>query len=206
METNQVKENIVKSNRPILQAYGQFFGSQIYRVKSVNHDLNFKEDLVKGRNGLRRELKICVIEAVDIASIDIDAGFTGGDPQIVINKDDGDAGYRFPLVKPDFKTANQTNIREALDLALNGDDNKAPIFFATAELENLTKHVEIVNKEARATCQKLASHLMSLCSTIDQFNDKNKLIRVKYLQEMGMTDKQSSPSQIDVNVNIDING
>lgn len=176
--------NIAAASRPILQKYGEYYGKQIYRVTATNPDLMYSTNKANGKQGLRIPVTVFVIEPIDIFAIEVDQPYAGSEPKIVINRTDAEAGLSFPLAMPEFKSASPANVKAALDAAIKNLGN--PVFFDTDEFNKLNELITKYNRESKESLQAEMQNILGMVSAIDSYNQRNEIVREKYLRECGV--------------------
>lgn len=185
METENLTSTIIGQHRPEIQQYGKFFGQQLFTVIKVNPDPKFKEDMLKGLNGLRIEIPAYLVKAVDVKSIEILDKDVDGRAKIMING--GKDGLVFELVNPEFTKATRENIAKCIE-NLSKPNNK-PMFFAAEDLTVLSELVAIANQDTLKQYEEFARKFMSLSETVRGYMNANERIKTDYLRQCGVQDE-----------------
>lgn len=203
MENNKVnaKAAILGRNRRIAQAYGPYFGQQLYTIVQQCPDLKHKEDYAKGVNVLRYEPTAFLIKAIDVTDVKFIESDLDGRPKIVFNDDAENPAERlsFECVEPKFEKATRKTVMDAIESMKKS--NSIPIFFAAEELPTLKELVTQANIGKISELDAICRRYMQCADVVREYNNATERLYHDYYQQCGITNMET----VEVNVNVEVN-
>lgn len=195
--TQSTAAQVMARYRATAKEYGRFFGEQIYTVVATNPDLKWKEDVLNDKNTLRKEVNVFVVKAIDILDVKFIAKDLDGEPKIMLNPDDNDPNFVFPLVKPDFSKADRKSVAECIERI--GKKNSKPMFFAAEELPMLNDMLKIHNKGILNFYEDLSRKFIRLSETVRDMMDQSDRMQLEYQRQCGVvTDETEVTLQVNL--------
>ena len=195
--TQSTAAQVMARYRATAKEYGRFFGEQIYTVVATNPDLKWKEDVLNDKNTLRKEVNVFIVKAIDILDVKFIAKDLDGEPKIMLNPDDNDPNFVFPLVKPDFSKADRKSVAECIERI--GKKNSKPMFFAAEELPMLNDMLKIHNKGILNFYEDLSRKFIRLSETVRDMMDQSDRMQLEYQRQCGVvTDETEVTFQVNL--------
>lgn len=195
--TQSTAAQVMARYRATAKEYGRFFGEQIYTVVATNPDLKWKEDVLNDKNTLRKEVNVFIVKAIDILDVKFIAKDLDGEPKIMLNPDDNDPNFVFPLVKPDFSKADRKSVAECIERI--GKKNSKPMFFAAEELPMLNDMLKIHNKGILNFYEDLSRKFIRLSETVRDMMDQSDRMQLEYQRQCGVvTDETEVTLQVNL--------
>lgn len=184
---------VAAERRQVLIAYGEHYGKQLHTIVSYNPDLTYNEDVMAGKNTLRRPMEIYVIQSINITGINLIEGIDANHPaKIEFN---GDPSLRYDVVPPTFKEVSCATVREAIEAYKN---KKAPIFFPSSQIAQLTQEVIGANEETQREFENLAKKYLNLANTTREINESTTRKRDEYLRQVGVSNQPNVEVHVQV--------
>lgn len=196
---NSAMSSVIAQNRKTIKEWDIITcGDQIYTIVATSPDLSFKEELMAGRNGLRKEIKAFVLRAIDVSSVTVLEKDVDGYPKMVLNEKSNDASLVFPMAKPDFKPATRANVIEAIERL--GKPGSQPVFFSDKDLPMLLDLLKLSNQAALNEYEALARKFTNLTDVVRNQMDANEFLVSEYYRQRGIEATKIETIHVEANV------
>lgn len=179
--TSSILDAVAAQQRKVLSEYGKYFGTQLHTIVSYNPDLTYNEDVMNDINTLRRPMEIYIVKSINVIGVELIEGIDANHPAKI--RFNGKADLQFDVVPPTFKEVNTATVREAIEAFKL---KKAPIFFPSSQLLQLTQEVNGTNEETMRQFENLSKKYLGLAGTTRSIIEETTRKRDEYMKQIGV--------------------
>lgn len=198
--TPVVDQRILDANRSITNAYGRFFGLNLFTIEATDVFSNYKKDKESGKYVLLRCPQFYTAKSIRITAIDLITLGNPNDIRVQLNKD---IKLRFQLAEPKHREPNYDTVSLAIKHAVEGLE---PIYFS--DIVRLNQELQSYNRATADALSEFADNVLNASQMVENVIGCETTKTEDYVKQTeGIdypTERMFAKNKADVNITVDV--